>query len=122
MLPSSPSPRRKDPPSWRRPPPAADGGVEGAALQRRIEAVAQAHGIAVAGPNNLGLVNVHDRAAIWTPRYMGEIRQGPLALVSQSGSVALALAVDERRIGFAYLVTTGNEAVLTAADRRCRCS
>ena len=94
----------------------ADGGAEGAALQRRIEAVAKGHGIALAGPNNLGLVNVHDRAAIWTPRYMGEIRPGPLALVSQSGSIALAFAEDERRIGFAYLVTTGNEAVLGVAD------
>ena len=94
----------------------ADGGAEGVALQRRVEAVAKAHGIALAGPNNLGLVNVHDRAAIWTPRYMGEIRQGPLALVSQSGSIAIALAEDERRIGFAYLVTTGNEAVLGVAD------
>ena len=94
----------------------ADGGAEGAVLQRRVEEVAKANDIAVAGPNNLGLVNVHDGAAIWTPRYMSEIRKGPLALVSQSGSVAIALACDERKIGFAYLVTTGNEAVLTASD------
>jgi acetate---CoA ligase (ADP-forming) len=94
----------------------ADGDAEGKALQRRIEDAAEAHGIAVAGPNNLGLINVHDGAAIWTPRYMSEIRKGPLALISQSGSIAIALAEDERKIGFAYLVTTGNEAVLTVAD------
>jgi acyl-CoA synthetase (NDP forming) len=94
----------------------ADGDAEGAALQRRIEATARRHGMAVSGPNNLGLVNVHDRAAIWTPRYFEGMRAGPLALISQSGSVALTLGEDERKIGFAYLVTTGNEAVVAVAD------
>jgi acyl-CoA synthetase (NDP forming) len=94
----------------------ADGDAGGAALQRRIEATARRHGMAVSGPNNLGLVNVHDRTAIWTPRYFEGMRAGPLALISQSGSVALTLGEDERKIGFAYLVTTGNEAVVTVAE------
>jgi acyl-CoA synthetase (NDP forming) len=94
----------------------ADGDAIGVALQRRIEATAAEHGIAVAGPNNLGLINVHDRAAIWTPGSMPQIRKGPVALISQSGSIAIALAEDEREMGLAYVVTTGNEAVVTVAD------
>lgn len=94
----------------------ADGDAEGAALQKKIEATARSHGISVSGPNNLGLINVHDRAAIWTPRFFQGVRPGPLALISQSGSVALTLGEDERKIGFAYLVTTGNEAVVTVAE------
>jgi acetate---CoA ligase (ADP-forming) len=94
----------------------ADGGGEGVALQRRVEATASAHGIAVAGPNNLGLINVHDGTAIWTPGSMPQFKKGPIALVSQSGSIAIALAEDERDMGFAYIVTTGNEAVVTVAD------
>jgi acetate---CoA ligase (ADP-forming) len=94
----------------------ADGDAEGVALQRRVEATARRYGMAVAGPNNLGLINVHDRAAIWTPRYFEGVRPGPIALVSQSGSVALTLGEDERKMGFAYLVTTGNEAVVTVAE------
>ncbi|HET7849007.1 MAG TPA: acetate--CoA ligase family protein [Pseudolabrys sp.] len=94
----------------------ADGGEAGLALQRRVEAVAKAHGIAICGPNNLGLINVNDGAAIWTPKYMMDVKPGPLAVISQSGSVAIALADDERKIGFSYLITAGNEAVVTVAE------
>jgi hypothetical protein len=41
---------------------------------------------------------------------------GRVAIVSQSGSVAIALSQDERRLGLAYVVSSGNETVLTAAD------
>jgi acyl-CoA synthetase (NDP forming) len=94
----------------------ADGDADGAVLQQRVAATARAHGIAVSGPNNLRLINVHDHCALWTPRYMQRVPAGPVAVISQSGSIALLLAEDERRLGFSYLVTTGNEAVLTVAD------
>jgi acyl-CoA synthetase (NDP forming) len=94
----------------------ADGDAEGAALQHRVESIAARYGIAICGPNNLGMMNVHDRVAMWSPRYMKVIEPGSLGVISQSGSVALILAEDERDVGFAYLVTAGNEAVLTVAD------
>ena len=94
----------------------ADGGAEGRAQQQRLRAVAHTHGIALCGPNNMGLINVHDRVAIWTQLHMSEVRPGPVAVISQSGSVALVLAQDERHLGLAYLVTTGNEAVISAAE------
>jgi acetate---CoA ligase (ADP-forming) len=99
----------------------ADGGPDGMALQSRIESAAKTHGIAICGPNNLGLINVHDKVAAWTPRYMMEPKQGPLALISQSGSVAIVLADDERKIGFSYLITAGNEAVISVADYLRHC-
>ncbi len=94
----------------------ADGDAQGIALQRQIEDRIRAHAIALCGPNNLGIINVHDKAAIWTQRSMAAIKPGPLALISQSGSVAIALAEDERQIGFAYVITAGNEAGLSVAD------
>ncbi len=94
----------------------ADGDEEGRELQRRLTAIARQRNVAVAGPNNLGLVNVLDRKAMWTPRYFSPIAAGPVAVISQSGSVALILSEDERKLGFSYLVTTGNEAVVTVAD------
>jgi acyl-CoA synthetase (NDP forming) len=99
----------------------ADGGDEGIALQRRIVNTAEANGIAICGPNNLGLINVHDKIAAWTPRYMMEPKQGPLALISQSGSVAIVLADDERNIGFSYIITAGNEPVVSVADYLRHC-
>ena len=94
----------------------ADGDADGGALQRRLTDIARARNMLVAGPNNLGLVNVVDRKAMWTPRYFSPIAEGPVAVISQSGSVALILSEDERKLGFSYLVTTGNEAVVTVAD------
>mgnify|MGYP003576503895 CR=1 FL=1 len=94
----------------------ADGDAEGVARQRRIEEIAARYDIVLAGPNNLGLINVHDRVAMWTPRYMKVVEPGPVGVISQSGSIALILGEDERDLGFAYLVTTGNEAGATVAD------
>jgi acyl-CoA synthetase (NDP forming) len=94
----------------------ADGGPEGAALQERLAAVARASRMALCGPNNMGFINVHDRVGLWTSRALPPLHPGPVALISQSGSVAIAIGQDERRIGLAYLVTAGNEAVCTAAD------
>lgn len=94
----------------------ADGGAEGRALQQRLETVARAHGIALCGPNNMGLINVHDRVAPWTQFHMTAVHPGPVAVISQSGSIALVLAQDERNLGLSYLVTAGNEAILTVAD------
>jgi acyl-CoA synthetase (NDP forming) len=94
----------------------ADGGPEGRTLQQRLRAVAHAQGIALCGPNNMGLINVHDRTAIWTQLHMSEVRPGPVAVISQSGSMALALIQDERNLGLAYVVTAGNEAALSVAD------
>jgi acyl-CoA synthetase (NDP forming) len=92
-----------------------DGGPEGEALQRRVEAICARHGIALCGPNNLGLINVRARAPFWTTGLPG-LEPGPVAIVSQSGSVAIALAQDERHLGLAYVITTGNEAVCEVAD------
>ena len=94
----------------------ADGDADGVALQRRVEATAARYGIAICGPNNLGMMNVHDRVAMWSPRYMKVPERGALGVISQSGSIALILSEDERDLGFAYLITTGNEAVLNVAD------
>ena len=94
----------------------ADGDAKGIELQRRVEATAAQYGMAICGPNNLGLINVHDRVAMWAPRYMKQVDAGPVAVISQSGSIALILSEDERDLGFSYLVTAGNEAVAGVAD------
>src|SRR5262249_32144746 len=83
----------------------ADGGPAGRALQEKLRRVALAHDIALAGPNNMGLFNVHARTALWTQLRMTPVTPGKLAVISQSGSIALVLAQDERKLGFAYLVT-----------------
>ena len=93
----------------------AEAGDGGRHLQDQIAGIAGKGGVPVCGPNNLGLVNLADGVALWTSQ-MPRGRPGPVAVISQSGSVALALGDDPAGLGLAYLITAGNEAVTGVAD------
>ena len=94
----------------------ADGGPEGEALQARIVAVAGRHGIPICGPNNMGFVSYAERVVAWPTHIRGIDEDARVALISQSGSAAIAISQDPRGLGLAYLVTAGNEANVNAAD------
>ena len=94
----------------------ADAGPQGHELQEELATTANAYGIAVCGPNNMGLINVHDRICMWTAGSPPPLHPGSVALISQSGSVAIALSQDDRHLGLAYVISAGNEAVCTAAE------
>ena len=92
-------------------------GDVGAALQRRLQDVASAAGLAVIGPNCSGFKNVPLGVNLFTG---GRIDPAPgnVSIVSQSGFLmrsALAAAV-QRRLGVAIAVSSGNEAVCDLAD------
>lgn len=93
----------------------AEAGEEGRARQDDIARIAQDHGMAVCGPNNLGLINLVDQVPLWTA-HLSDAKPGPVAVISQSGSVALALGDDPGRLGLSHVVTAGNEAVCGVAD------
>jgi acyl-CoA synthetase (NDP forming) len=94
----------------------ADAGPAGVALQARLMAAAAAQGISICGPNNMGVVNWLDGIAIWTGTLTPPPRTGPVGVISQSGSVSMLCAADDRNIGLGIIVGSGNEAVLTSAD------
>ena len=98
----------------------AEAGPEGAALQARLVATAQAAGLRLLGPNSMGVVNLNARIACSVNAALeaAELPAGRLALVSQSGSMmgALMSRGAARGIGFSHLVGTGNEADLSAAE------
>lgn len=93
----------------------ADAGREGARLQRELTRIARVGGIALSGPNNMGVLNVLDRTGMWTLP-LPDARPGPVAIISQSGSAAIALSEDPKQLGLAYVLTSGNEAVLDISD------
>lgn len=94
----------------------AGGDAEGEERQRKLSKIANDAGMALCGPNNMGFVNVNDRTCLWTPRQLPPLDPGSIAVITQSGSLSLILTEHERRLGFAYVITAGNEAVCTAAD------
>ena len=95
----------------------AERGEEGRRLQDRIAAICREHGIALCGPNCMGILNPVERNST----YLQEIRDpeplaGNVGIVSQSGGLCVSLLTDVSRFGFSHIVSCGNEAVLEASD------
>jgi acyl-CoA synthetase (NDP forming) len=104
----------------------AEEGGEGAAMQARIAEIAQRTGLRVSGPNGEGFFNALDGVAVtFSPTVAA--RSGPplpvlagraIGVVAQSGGMGFAFYNRGRALAlpFSHVVSTGNEADLTAAD------
>ncbi|CUR58225.1 putative succinyl-CoA synthetase-like protein [metagenome] len=87
----------------------AEDGEEGAALERRL--VAAAGDLALVGPNCLGLVSYLDGVALWSDQQGGSRVERGVAIISQSGNIALNLTMQRRSLPIAHVVSVGNCAV-----------
>ena len=95
----------------------AELGEEGRKHQEELAAAARAAGMAVCGPNCMGVLSPHHRTSLYTSNLLHpEKLPGNVAIVTQSGSIAIGLLTDCRRFGFSHVVSTGNEAVTTTAE------
>jgi acyl-CoA synthetase (NDP forming) len=88
---------------------------EGVALQRDLVEAARRHELPVCGPNCNGIVAMHSGAALWGDA-LAPREPGPVALVSQSGNVAVNALAARRGLRFHTVIASGNQAVLGAAD------
>ncbi len=87
----------------------------GAALERELADAARRWSLPVCGPNGNGIVSVHERCALWGDA-VAPAQPGPVALVSQSGNVAVNALGARRGLRLHTVVSCGNGAVLDAAD------
>ena len=78
-------------------------------------AAAARHGLPVCGPNCNGIVAMHTRAALWGDA-LAPREPGAVALISQSGNVAVNALATRRGLRFHTVVASGNQAVVSAAD------
>ena len=86
----------------------AETGAAGAALQ--AELVAAAAGMPVVGPNCYGMLSAPTGAALW-PDVHGLARcDRGIALLSQSGNIAVNLTMQRRGLDVAWVMTLGNQA------------
>jgi acyl-CoA synthetase (NDP forming) len=95
----------------------AESGADGKKLQSDIAAICGEAGIALCGPNCMGVLNPPRRSTT----FKQEVRDpqalvGNVAIISQSGSVAATLLADLRRFGASLVVSSGNEAVNDTAS------
>ncbi len=98
----------------------AEMGEQGAAVQARMAARAREGGLALLGPNCLGVMNLRQKLfATFSPAPLAGVPQmGPVAIVSQSGAFgAYAYSLARKNgLGLSHWVTTGNEAAVSVAD------
>lgn len=92
-----------------------EAGADGAGLERRL--ITSAQGLPVLGPNCNGFLNVRRGIHLaGSPPF--PVDPGGIGFVTHSGATMLPMAIAgrDRGIGFSYLVSTGNEAVVDVAD------
>lgn len=98
----------------------SDAGPEGAALEREIVEVANAHSMRIIGPNCLGIISpANDLVLCASPAlFVDSMPKGEIGLVSQSGAL-MATIFDRamaRGIGFSHCFSIGNQADMDLCD------
>jgi acetate---CoA ligase (ADP-forming) len=68
------------------------------------------------GPNCYGLINFFDGVALWPDQVVGRRRERGVALICQSGTIALNLLFNERSLPIGYVLTVGNQTRLAVED------
>lgn len=92
----------------------AETGDEGRQLQERLTAAAG--DMVLVGPNCYGILNYVDCVALWPSVHGGEPVERGVALVSQSGNIAINLTMTSRSIPIAHVISAGNQAMLEVGD------
>jgi len=68
------------------------------------------------GPNCYGFINFFDGVALWPDQVVGGRRERGVALICQSGTIALNLLFNGRSLPIGYVLTVGNQTRLAAED------
>ncbi|MBI2292703.1 MAG: acetate--CoA ligase family protein, partial [Betaproteobacteria bacterium] len=91
----------------------AETGEAGRGKQEELLKIARAGGVRLVGPNCIGIISIQPSLAlsVLAVLEMDNIRHGPFAIVSQSGSMIGALLSRGlgRGAGFSKLISVGNE-------------
>ncbi len=99
----------------------AETGIdERTTAQARLAHIAQSGGVRFVGPNTVGMANVASGAAVNFMAGCGEMikgRNGPIAIVSQSGALGYTLLQSMHRgIGISHFLTAGNSCDVDICD------
>ena len=93
----------------------AETGTE-AGRQLTADLCAQSGQMPFLGPNCYGFVNFFDRVALLPDQVVGEPLERGVALICQSGTIALTLMYNGRSVPIGYLLSVGNQTRLAVED------
>jgi acetate---CoA ligase (ADP-forming) len=93
----------------------------GKEIAEQLAAAARKHNVTIIGPNCQGIWSVRAKALLtYSPAAINldKVKHAPIAIVSQSGAIAGAIAgaLHRNGLGCCYLVSVGNETVFDALD------
>ncbi len=92
----------------------AEVGGDGVALQEQL--VEAAGPMALLGPNCYGVINFLDGCTLWPDHFGGTRVARGVAIIAQSGNIALNLTMQRHHLPIAYMVALGNKAVSDIHD------
>ena len=98
-----------------------EGGEPAARMQAEVAAIALEAGIALLGPNCMGVIDLHAPSATYIDDLPASLRRGGTAAIAQSGSVANAFVNAGPRIGWSRIISCGSEVVLDVCDYLAAC-
>ncbi|TDA68286.1 MAG: CoA-binding protein [Clostridia bacterium] len=95
----------------------AEAGESGKRRNQQIREIIDKYGLAVCGPNCMGIINLPENViAYGTLALPEDFRRGPMALISQSGGMGGLIFNRDHPLGISYVISAGNEAGLEIAD------
>ena len=93
-------------------------GEAGKVSEDKIIDIANKHGIALIGPNCLGIINTHETVNLNANFAIGMPNAGNVALISQSGAIGITALeyAHQHDLGISKFVSIGNKAVIDESD------
>ena len=98
-----------------------EGGEAAAAMQAEVAEIARRHGMALVGPNCMGVIDLTVNAATYIGDVSPYLPRGGVAGIAQSGSVTDAFVQSGSRVGFSRIVSCGSEVILDVCDYLAYC-
>ncbi len=98
-----------------------EGGEGAAAMQAEVARIAREHGLALVGPNCMGVIDLVTNSATYIGDVSPYLPRGGVAGIAQSGSVTDAFVHSGSRIGFSRIISCGSEVVLDVCDYLAYC-
>ena len=93
-------------------------GEEGAELEKQLARAVREAGIALVGPNCLGVINANPKIRLNATFARKMPQHGKLGFISQSGALCTSVLdyAEDRQIGFSKFVSFGNKADINEVD------
>jgi len=90
-------------------------------MQLEVADIARRHGIALVGPNCMGVIDLTTNASAYIGDVSPYLPRGGVAGIAQSGSVTDAFVQSGARVGFSRIISCGSEVVLDVCDYLAYC-